>query len=294
MRRTTWIAFAALCILSGTSWAIPTAMTESLPPLEQQGLLFGLIGLAALLFSGRAIWSGSLRTSIAKLAGASIAFFGVPEVVVAVTQGSVPAISRSALYSMVPVIVVMAVAAGEDERGARRFLLPALVGLGGLLLLLPLGFSGSARGWLMLTLVCAAVVLVGLASVRLYRLAPGITFATAVAVTGLANAVFLLAYSAVSEDVVGRWSGLTSIVSLSSLVDVAEVLLIVWLLRDMLPIRFAARYLLIPLVTVLEGYLLVRPQVTARMGFGTVLLAAGAGMLLFLKLGEDETTLSLQ
>jgi hypothetical protein len=169
-----------------------------------------------------------------------------------------------------------------------------LVGLGGLLLLLPLEFSGSARGWLMLSVVCAAVVLVGLASVWLYGLLRGVGFVNALAVVGVANAVFLLGWSVVHEEVVWRWSGLVSVVSISSLVDLVEVLLIVWLLREMAPVRFAARYLLIPLVTVVESYVLMRPELTVRMGFGTVLLAAGAGTLLFLKSGEEETVLSLR
>jgi hypothetical protein len=82
--------------------------------------------------------------------------------------------------------------------------------------------------------------------------------------------------------------------SIASLVDLVEVLLIVWLLREMPPIRFAARYLVIPLLTVLESYVVMRPEWTVRMGFGTVLLAAGAGMLLFLKAGEEEAVLSLR
>jgi drug/metabolite transporter (DMT)-like permease len=77
-------------------------------------------------------------------------------------------------------------------------------------------------------------------------------------------------------------------------VDVSEVLLIVWLLREMRPVRFAARYLVIPLLTVLEGYVLMRPELTVRMVFGAGLLAAGAGMLLFLKASEEETILSLR
>ena len=80
----------------------------------------------------------------------------------------------------------------------------------------------------------------------------------------------------------------------ASLVDVVEVLLIVWLVREMPPVSFASRYLVIPLVTVLESYVVMRPEWTVRMGFGTVLLAAGAGMLLFLKAGEEETMLSLR
>jgi len=299
MRWTVWIAFAALCILSGSSWAIPLEMSGGLPPLEQQGLLFGVIGLAGLLLADRGVWSRVVGLQRLRLAAAAVFFFGVPMVVAEYAGGSVPGISRSALFAMVPVVVVvLVVAAGEamgrEERGARRFLVPALAGLGGLLLLLPLEFSGSVRGWVMVAVVCGTVILVGLASVWLYRLLRGISFAEAVAVAGLANAVFLLSWSVVREEFVWRWSGLASVVSISSLVDLVEVLLIVWLLREMPPIRFASRYLMIPLLTVLESFVLIRPELTARMWFGTALLAAGAGMLLFLKAGEEETVLSLR
>jgi len=298
MRWTLWIAFAALCILSGTSWAIPQEMPDGLPPLEQQAAIFCVIGLLALPFAGRGAWSRSKGLWRGGLAAAGVGFFGVPVVVSEYARGSVPTISRSALFAVVPVVVVMVVAAGDtigrEERGARRFLVPALVGVGGLLLLLPLGFSGSARGWVMLALVCAAVVLVGLASVWMYRLLRGFGAAEAFATVGLANAMFLLVWSVVRDDVVWRGSGLASMFSISSLVDGVEVLLLVWLLREMPPVRFSARYLVIPLLTVVEGYVLVRPEWTVRMGFGAALLAAGAGMLLFLKVDEEETGLSLR
>ena len=298
MRWTLWLAFAVLCVLSGTSWAIPREMSDGLPPLEQQGVLFGVIGVSALLFAGRGVWSLSRVSRYAQLAAAAVVFFGVPVVAVEYARGSVPAISRSALFALVPVVVVMAVAFGEsaerEERGARLFLMPALAGLGGLLLLLPLSFSSSARGRIMLAVVCAAVILVGLSSVWLYRLLRGFAFADAIAVVGLANAVFLLVWSAVREEVVWRGSGLASVMSITSVVDVVEVLLITWLLREMPPIRFAARYLVIPLLTVLESYVVMRPEWTVRMGFGTALLAASGGVLLFLRAGEEETVLSLR
>jgi hypothetical protein len=288
MSRSVWIAFAVLCVLSATSWVIPHG--AELPVLEQQGIRYAVIGVFALLFGGSKGWSwreGHLGLM-------SVGFFGVPVAVVEWTQGSVSEISRSALFAMVPVVVVMAIAAGDDERGVRRFLVPALAGLGGLLLLLPMGFSGTLLGRLMLGAVCAAVVLVGLSSVWLNRLLRGVDLMQAVAAVCLANAAFLLVCSVVSRDAVWRVSELASIISIGSLVDVVEVVLIVWLLREMPPVRFAARCLLIPLVTILESYILVRPEVTVRLACGTILLAAGAGMLLFLNSGDEETMLSLR
>jgi hypothetical protein len=289
MRRALWVAFAILCVLSATSWVIPHG--EELSVFEQQGVRYAVIGLVALLLGGHRGWSWSLGL---RLAVVGIAFFGVPLAVGEWSRGAVPEISRSALFAMVPVVVVMVLAAGDEERGARRFLAPALIGLGGLLLLLPLGFSGSARGRWMIAVVCAAVVLVGLSSVWLYRLLHGVALTHALAVVCLANAAFLLVCSAIRGDFVWRWTGLLSVASLSSLVDVVEVVLIAWLLREMPPVRFAARYLFIPLLTILESYVLIRPEVTARIACGTALLAAGAGMLLFLKAGDEDTILSLR
>jgi drug/metabolite transporter (DMT)-like permease len=289
MRRASWIGFVVLCILSATSWVIPHR--EDLPVLEQQGMRYAVIGLVALLLGGRRGWSRGQGLDLGVM---SVGFFGVPVAVMEWAQGSVSETSRSALFAMVPVVVVMATAAGDEERGVRRFLVPALAGLGGLLLLLPMSFSGTILGRLMLGVVCAAVILVGLSSVWLYRLLRGVALAQAVAAICLANAVFLLVCSVVRGDYVLRWSGLASVISTASLVDVVEVVLIVWLLREMPPVRFAARYLLIPLLTILESYALIRPEVTVRIACGTVLLAAGVGMLLFLKSGDEETMLSLR
>jgi drug/metabolite transporter (DMT)-like permease len=298
MRWRVWAAFAGLCIVAGSSWVVPPAMGDGLPSLEEQGLLFGVIGLIALLFSGRGIWARRGVSRLARIGAAAIAFFGLPIVINEYAGASVSSITRSALFAIVPVVVGLVIAAGDagtrEERGARRFLVPALVGVGGLLLLLPLQFSGSPRGRIMLGLICAAVVLVGFASVWLYRPLGEVAAVPAIAIVSVANAIFLLVCSAVHEDMVWQWRRMESVVSISSGVDVVEVLLFVWLLREMGPIRFAARYLVIPLVTILESFVVVRPQMTARIGFGTVLLAAGAGMLLFLRDGEEETVLSLR
>jgi hypothetical protein len=289
MRRVSWIGFVVLCILSATSWVIPHG--EEFPVLEQQSIRYAVIGLIALLLGGYRGWSWGQGLNLGVM---SVGFFGVPVVVMELAKGSVSEISRSALFAIVPVVVVMTTAAGDDERGVRRLLLPALAGLGGLLLLLPMSFSGTILGRLMLGVVCGAVVLVGLSSVWLYPLIRGVELARSVAGICLANAAFLLICSIAHGDFVWRWNVLTSVISVPSLVDVIEVIFIVWLLREMPPVRFAARYLLIPLLTILESFVLVRPEVTMRIGCGTVLLAVGTGMLLFLKTGDEENALSLR
>ncbi len=289
--------FGALCLLSSCAWIAEPFGSSSLPPLERQGLLFAAIGIVSLLL----LRGSALRLkdkAWVHLAIAGIALFSVPEIAISLASGAVPEISRSALFAMVPIVVVVVTSAGAGTDGseinAGRFLAPALVGLGGLLLLLPLNFSGALRGQVMTGVIVAAVIVVGMASVRLYRVLQSFTLGEAMAVICLSNAAVLLIYDAARVGLVWSGGGFASLLLPPSLVDLAEILMLVALLRAMPPVRFASRYLLIPLLTVVQGYILMRPVLTVRVVAGAALLAAGTGLLLFLQPAEDQVNLSLR
>jgi len=292
MKRSVWLTFGALCLLSSSSWVVEPYGASTIPSLERQGLLDFVVGFAALLLSGRGSMFRIRQQSWTRLIVAGLGFFGIPALAIELASGTVPDVSRSALFAMVPIVVAVVLSAveagGTTERDARRSLAPALVGLGGLLLLLPLSFSNSARGNAMIAVVCTAVILAGIASVWLYRLLQRFELSDGVALVCLSNAIFLLICGCGSGAIVRDRSSLLSLLSWSSLVNLAEVLLLLWLLRRMPPVQFASRYLLIPLLTVLEAYILVRPPLTLRIGAGTILLAAGVGLLLFQHPAREE------
>jgi drug/metabolite transporter (DMT)-like permease len=292
MKRSVWLTFGALCLLSSSSWVVEPYGASSLPSLERQGLLDFVVGFAALLLSGRGSMLRIRQQSWTRLIVVGLGFFGIPALAIELASGAVPEVSRSALFALVPIVVAVVLSAveagGAAERDARRSLAPALVGLGGLLLLLPLSFSSSARGNAMIAVVCTAVILAGIASVWLYRLLQQFELSDAAALVCLSNAIFLLICGWGSGAIVWDRGSLLSLLSWSSLVDVTEVLLLLWLLRRMPPVQFASRYLLIPLLTVLEAYILVRPPLTLRIGAGTILLAAGVGLLLFQHPAKEE------
>jgi drug/metabolite transporter (DMT)-like permease len=298
MKRSLWIAFGCLCLVSSSAWALAPFESSTLPPLERLALLYLAIGLCALLASGSSWWHRMRQRSSAHLAFASIMFFGFPALAIELASGSVPEITRSALFAMVPVVVAIVIAASEagtpGENSARRSLLPALAGLDGLLLLLPLNLPGSVRGRLMLAVICSAVILVGISSVRLYRLLQGFKPANAAALMCISNAVFLLAYGLVRRTFIWHISDLVSFVSVSSLINLIEIVLLLWLVRNLSPVPFAARFLIIPLLTVLEAYVLLHPRLTLRISTGVALLIVGAGMLVFANPNRDEVPLSLR
>jgi hypothetical protein len=112
MKRSVWIGFGMLCLLSASAWvAEPFGGFSTLPSLERQGLLYGAIGLAALIVSGarfrtqgEQVGEKSERSRL-QVALAGVLLFGLPAIAIEFASGSIPAISRAALFAIVPTVV---------------------------------------------------------------------------------------------------------------------------------------------------------------------------------------------
>jgi drug/metabolite transporter (DMT)-like permease len=118
--------------------------------------------------------------------------------------------------------------------------------------------------------------------------------AEAIALVCFANAVFLVVCGLVRREFVVSWNGLTAMFSLASCIDLIQIVLVFWLLREMPPVRFATRYLVIPLLTIVGGYVFLRPELTVRMVVGMGLLIGGSAWALFSKTPDDDAILSLR
>ncbi|MEO6911930.1 MAG: hypothetical protein ABI158_13515 [Edaphobacter sp.] len=295
-RWTIWAGFAALCVLVSNSWLLPTVPDDGASSIVRQSCLDGVLGMVALVATSPRLWVRLRESSLVlpRLAGVSVMLLGVPAVASAWARGGVPDVSQAALFALVPFIVVVVAMGREpgagEEFAVRRFFAPALAGFGGVLLLLSFNFPVSARGRTMFGVLLLAVVVTGVASAWIYRLLGGFTLMEAFAVVCLSNAVFL----AVCSLLLGAsWSRAWPLISISSLYYLLELVLLVWLLRAMSPVRLAARYLVVPLLAVLEGLAILRPDFTVRMGAGLVLLAGGAGYILFSRRQNSDAALSV-
>ena len=156
MRRSGWLAFFLFCLLSSAGWLIPHGVPDVLPGVEREGLLLGVAGV---LFDVKPVrWRGSNWRLVWRLALGGVGFFGVPIVFFEWAAGSLPGVSRSVGFAMVPVVVVLVVASAGGS--VRRLLAPAVVGLSGMLFLLPVELPRAGRGRLMLVWLVLVVVLV--------------------------------------------------------------------------------------------------------------------------------------
>jgi drug/metabolite transporter (DMT)-like permease len=295
IKRSLWLVFAVYCLLSSAAWIV-APFTEGTHFFERQTILFVVVGVGAIVFSGGESRTLGCRLPWVRVAVAGVGFWGVPACLIYWVGSGIPSVVISAAFALLPVVVVLVASSGgatQDKGEGWGSLAPALAAFGGVLLLLPVDLPGSVRGQLMLAVACVAVVLVAVSGVWMHRLMQGVAIAETVVIVCFANAVFLLVCGLVERDFAGG-SGLTAMLSLSTCIDLIQIVLVFWLLREMSPVRFAARYLVIPLLTVVEGYVVLRPEVTARMVAGAALLTGGAVWILFSKAPDDEVILSLR
>jgi drug/metabolite transporter (DMT)-like permease len=284
------VAFTAVCAWAGSGWLLPP--NDALPALERQGLSFTAVAVIGTVLGGLR-GRGSGWNQRGRVGVASVLFFAIPAVMISRAREYAPETSVAVMFAMAPVVVVLVWGAVTQVDSGMRRLIPALMGLAGVLLVLPFELPVSSGGWAALVEIVVAMVLVSGAGVWLYGLLRRLGTAEALVLVGISNAAFLHAWCSVTGSFDSRWREIAGGWWLS-LATAMVAGLTVWLLRRMEPVRLSARFLVIPLITILEGAVLLRPELTARTVVGVVLLAGGAWYLLTAKQRVDEEVLTLR
>ncbi len=287
-----WIASSAwvlLCALTGSRWLIegvaPETASTSLSQAAGCVMAAGVVALPMVFRRSRVSritgWRRGRRSAVAAgvaLSGAALAS--------AMSDRYISGNNATLALCLVPVVIAVAASArgtaSSESLTARLW--PGLMGMAGLLLLLPEPRLSSGR---LVAALCCMPLFTGVgaafaAEVRAER-NPGEDGVRELArwnVVALGTAG--LAYVLVA--VVHR--GGTFSIGAAGL-DGAGVLLSVIALRGLGPTRWSAQFLAVPLVTLLEGAMLLRPVLDVRSWAGLGLLAAGAAYL-FAVGGEGE------
>jgi hypothetical protein len=284
VRRGLWVMFAVYCLLASTSWLV-APVSENV-----RGLVFEVVGIAAVVVNGRRPW-GSVG-GVVRVAVGAVMVVGVPEVVSGLVERHVGSNLETAVLALIPAMVVLVAAqvgVGESE-AVWRLMAPALAGLGGFLLVVPLGFPRSVVGWVSFVVLIGSAELVAVAGVSMYRLLRGFSGVQAVAIFCLANAVVLLGVGVFE----GSGWGMDGMGWISAGVVAGEAVLLAVLLQGMEPVRLGARFLAIPLVTIVEGVVVVRPEVSWRVVVGVGLMVGAVAMLVGSRRVAEVSSLSLR
>jgi len=268
-------------------------MDSSVPGLVREGTAFLVVAAVGIAMGRRGLNDGADWRLYGQAAMGSLAFFAIPSVLLDVARRYASETNVAVVFSVAPVVVMLACTIREV--GWRmRLLVPALAGLSGALSLLPFGQPSSSLAWVSLGELFVAMLLVSCSGVWLYERLCEMSIVDSLSVIGAPNAVALLGWCALRGLLAGRWSDVASGRFWTVLVDAGVTGLTVVILRSMDPVRFSSRFLIIPLVTVLEGLVLLRPAVTSRLVVGIALLAVGAGCLILEKEPGKEEILTLR
>jgi hypothetical protein len=300
------VGFFALCAMAASGWLMEGAWPSTLPVAARQCLHELAIAVVVGGFSWRrfarkrAAQRGRWRVWV-RLSAASVGLLAVPVALIESTQGGVSAVTVAGLFALAPVgvVVLMPVFDAGVVNDAMRLLGPAVLGLAGVLLMLGFALPGSWRELGLDTMVVLGVVIAAAASVWMYRLLAEVRVSDAVLVCCLANALFwLVVMAATGAGGVfasgWSWRVLTMECAKALLFDMPQIVLLLWLMREVAPIRLAARWLVVPLLTVTEGYVLLRPEVTVRSVAGAALVLITAWRLMASDGRSEESRLVLR
>ena len=288
-----------LCLLSGSGWVLLQVYPREIEFPFSGCIHFAVIGFIAIAY-GLAKRTSLPRGSLAGgIALCGIGVFAVPALALGVSAGIVSEFTSVALFCSIPLLTVLTVSA-FDWPGVRgvgpRALLTSVLGVGGALLVFPVQLSGSVRGWIFFSFVVACCMMAAVAGIAMHRLIEGIATATTVALTALGCATLLGGYGVMMgwPPLALHSVGLECVRCL--LLDLPAMWLTVWLIREVDPGKLSTRFLLVPLITAVEGYGFMGGGIELEAGAGMILMAASGVMLIRdeAPTGEDTSNLHLR
>ncbi len=273
-----------------------------LPPLERQALTFALLAVAAALFSllRGAEWPDRARFLASVVVG--LGLFVAPAVSFCIAKQWIGNLTQVALFSITPVFAVVFepyIGSRDSVSQSGGGLLAALAAVVGTLCVIPAGAANSiaaASAFCAVILAAACIAAANCLAVNTAAQLSQQSIAPMAAIAALSAVGGLVLLSALFEQPVWRLNALGPELAWSAVAELPELLLFFWLMRRMSAVRMTTRFVVTPLMASLIGLVLLRPAVGVRAGAGLILMAAGAGWLLFAPetSGPDALPLNLE
>ncbi len=293
-------ALLLLCLL----WSLGSLRADLLPRFAPpagaqvgfalQALPLALVAIvaatAAILCRTPQPRPGNLSTCL----GIGLSLFVAPAMLIHLAGNRVSALTRVALFSLVPVFAVVFEPYLGDKSAApsRTGLMAALIAVIGTLFLFPIDLPQSGAAVAAFCAVVVATACIAAANCWAVRVAVELpkgelflfaTIASLSAVVGCSLMSALTERAAWNQIVLGRE------MAWSALVEFPALLILFWLMRRMSATCMATRYLVAPLITALLGLIFLRPALGVRDCLGLSLIAIGSGWLLLARQEDDGT-----
>lgn len=288
--RAPWVIL--LSLLAGSGWLLSQTYPSGLSFPFTGTIHFALITLSAIAI--RRGWEPLPRRSLISILITGLCIFVLPSAAYEFASTAVTPSTTTALFCAIPVFTTVAAAVFAPGMTQRQLLWPSLAGLLGALLLFPSELPASLRSELLFAFLVASCIAIAIAAVRIHSVLQGVPLPQAVAIIALGASISLGVYGLSLG-----WPHISILIleveTFRCLAfDLPFVWLLTWLLRETDPICLSSRFLLTPLVTVLEGYAIIHILPDTRQLTAIVLITAGALVLLYKNDPEDTPSLHLR
>ena len=281
-------------LLLSALWALDTLRTELFPRFGSgtvshvlgQAVLFSIFAVVAACIAivrrvefprGRSAWA---------CAGVGLGLFLFPAALLAWAQGELSTFDRVAVFSLTPVFAVILepYLQGSTPSRAKAALGASLTAITGVLFLFPLSIPGSLRAGAALFALLTASFGIAAANCVAVRLAVRVAERSILPMAALAagaTAICFAAAAAFNPHAASRWNEVSSSLPGLLVINLPALFLLFWLMPRLAASRMTVRFLLAPLMTLVLGMALEGPPLSVRAWLGMLLLAGGAGWLVF-------------
>jgi drug/metabolite transporter (DMT)-like permease len=277
----------ALALLWASAWLIEQFFPSDLPIPARLTLHNLTLAAASAPFALATLARNRAKLRpIAQLAIASILLLGLPTLLIDLARTAVSSITVTELFALFPIAVVVltphVTLGSQPAPDTTNLLVPAILGLAGILLLLPFALPTSPRRAAFQAVVVLAVLVSAVAAIWMHRLLAAFSVPQALLIATLANAAFALAWLLAASLIASTpilpaeltRQTLTLELALAFLDTLPQIALLLWLTRDLAPTRVSALYFAVPLLTVLEGLIFLPAGLTLKS-------VAGGALILF-------------
>jgi drug/metabolite transporter (DMT)-like permease len=289
-----WVAFAALGIVWGTTWVAADTLADQVPPLRGAAarfLLAALLWVPVILLKRLKLPRGRVLGVVLIL---SLTMIVAPFLLLFWARQRVPSATVAVMFSAMPLLVALLVAAFVGRPVPRSAMQATLVGLGAMALAMEASISVAQAGGA--AVVFLAVACIGGSSIVAHRELTSVhPIVTSSLLLGTAALLFFLASMGLERGQPVEWNrnAIGSVVFLAVPAGAAGYAAYFWLLQRSEAYQVATLQWVQPLVAAIESALFLRQGLPFSMIAGSIVALASLVVVLRAQ-AEDDDSVSLR
>ena len=284
------IAFAALCLVWGSTWMAIRILVEQVPPIRSAALRFAIAVMVLVpILIARRVKLPRGRALVANLV-LSATMIAVPYALIFWAETRVSSGMTAVLFAAMPLVAGLYANYMDGRQMPYSAMLALMLGVGGMLLVLSSAFSTSLDQAVGAIVVLAAVVSAGVSSVYAKRELEAVNPLMSTCLQLGGGAALLSLMSAILErDQPSHWNipAVTALMFLSLGASVFAFPLYFWLLKEMEAYQIGTIQWFEPLVAVAEGAILLHEPLSWRMSLGGAIILASVFRVMTVREQDD-------